>query len=94
MGEANSVTTTSDDFRSQIDQLAEVARQELIERQEGLRQRPPAKRISAILWLGGILIALEAALLGVQILYQERIAPAADSRPHPLLFADDCKGET
>ncbi|MGH7857942.1 MAG: hypothetical protein ACREQY_11480 [Candidatus Binatia bacterium] len=85
----------SDDFRSQIDQLAQVARKELLEKQELAREKPPAKRISRILWIGGILVVTQAAILGIQMAYQQRLVPEVTShRPHPLLFANDCKGVT
>lgn len=87
---------SSGDFRDEIRELAEGARGELEEHRQRARKAVAQKnkRISAILWVGGVLIFAEVLLLVVQLAVVSNRQPEGTgaSEPHPLLAAQTCNG--
>ena len=82
------------EFRTEIDDLARSAEREWAEREKGIVGRGPGerRRLTGILWAGGLLIALEAGFLVFQLAVNER-APAEHEKPHPLQSVQTCAGE-
>jgi hypothetical protein len=83
----------SDDFREQIEYLADRAGEErarMAEEAKPVRLRSPLRKF---LWIGAIIALVEVALLGYQLTRESRELSDHIARPNPLLTREDCAGE-
>jgi len=84
----------SDDFRSEIAALATSAEHEIAEKRQAVKAlAPKPSRVSAILWIGGLLVLLEAGVLVTQLALRDAPVAKGVRKPSPLLVEQSCGGE-
>jgi hypothetical protein len=83
----------TDDFREQIEYLADRAGEERARITEDSKPLAVKSRLRRYLWIGGLLALLEGGLLAYQSMWAGQQITHQIAAPNPLLKREDCAGE-